>query len=393
MRVKILKYLFYLTLFSIIPGPLGILPLGIGQVNVYVTDIFVGFIGLIWITNIRQAIKIIKADTVAKYFCIFLSIATLSLIFSPINMNMSEKIISGLYLIRLLAYFFVYLTSRKLIKEKIISGDFILKLMILIGLILASLGWLQYFMYPDLRNLYYLGWDPHFKRIFSTYLDPNYFGLVLILTLISITSGWKKNFYVWSIVKSLFVFMTLMFTYSRSSYLALVCAVVYLMHVMKRFKFLPVILLLILISALLLPRPAGVGVQLERVFSIETRVENWQHAFKIFIDHPILGIGFNTVRYAKNQYNFGQDNLIDNHAGAGFDNSFMFIAVTTGILGLSSFLIFFYNTFQRADIWAKTSLIAIIIHSLFLNSFFLPWVMVWMWVILAIGRDSSTSSG
>ncbi len=383
MKLKILKYLYYLGLFSLIFGPLGTIPLGIPQVNVYFTDIIIGLICLIWTTNIKQAIQLIRIDPIARYFCLFVAISAFSLIFSPIHMNLGEKLVSGLYIVRLFSYFFIYLTARLLIREKRITSESILKMLMITGLILSSLGWLQYFFYPDLRNLYYLGWDPHFKRIFSTFLDPNYFGLMMVLTLITLFT-WKESRRNTFQVTRIFIFLTLMFTYSRSSFLALAGAVIYFSFAKRNFKLLGGIISIILISALLLPRPAGVGVQLERVFSIETRITNWQQAFKVFIDHPILGVGFNTVRFAKKTYNFGQDNLSESHAGAGFDNSFLFIAATTGIVGLLSFLFFLRQIFQKGKLFVKVSLMAIIVHSFFLNSLFFPWVMVWMWVIAAV---------
>lgn len=402
---KLLKYLVYLSILSIIVGPFGVLPLGIPQVNIYFTDIVIGLIGLIWIFKITQVINFIKTDSISKYFCIFAGITIISLILTPLNLNTGEKLISGLYIVRLFSYFLVYLTVKKLTSEKIIHPQLILKFLSVVGLILAGLGWLQYFLYPDLRNLYYLGWDPHFKRIFSTFLDPNYFGLVMVLALIVLfshpefISGSRQMLnrvqhdIVLNWISKLVIFTTLMFTYSRSSFLALIAAVVYIFAVKKKYKFIGGFLAIIIVSMLLLPRPGGVGVQLERVFSIETRIGNWQQALKVFSDHPVLGIGFNTIRYAKSQYNFGQDNLAESHAGAGFDNSFLFIAASSGIVGFLFYLLFFGKIFTKGSLLTKSSLVAIVVHSLFLNSLFFPWIMLWMWVLAGLGRDSPTSSG
>ncbi len=416
--IKLLRYLIYLLLASLILGPLGAVPLGIPQINIYFTDIIVGLIGLIWLINIRQTIRLIQSDPIAKYFLVFAGIATISLIFSPLNLALNERIISGLYIVRLIAYFSIYLTARYLTDSSTIGGirasraqlatpEVILSLLSIIGLILAGLGWLQYFLYPDLRNLYYLGWDPHFARIFSTYLDPNYFGLMMVLTFILLFE-FIENYYlkasrlsrryvgiarrIISLSLTAFIFLTLMFTYSRSSFLAFFAAIVYLSIKVKRIKIIMVIIIILALSMILLPRPGGAGVRLERVFSIETRIENWQQAFKIFADHPILGIGFNTVRYAKNLYNFGQDNLSESHAGAGFDNSFLFVASTTGFLGLATYLLFLRQVFRRGNLLVRMSLIAVIIHSFFLNSLFFPWVMLWMWVVLATGPAETDKS-
>ena len=114
---------------------------------------------------------------------------------------------------------------------------------------------------------------------------------------------------------------------------------------------------------------------------------------KIIVDHPILGVGFNAIRYAKTEYNFGQDNLFDNHAGAGFDNSFLFIAATTGLAGLLTFLLFLRQIFRKGNLFVKSSIVAIIVHSFFLNSLFFPWIMVWMWVVIATGPAPSKTRG
>lgn len=373
---KLLKYLIYLLFASLIAGPLGVIPLGIVQVNIYFADIVIGIIGLIWVSRVKDFVKIVKTDAIAKYFLAFVIIAIISLIFSPINLTINERFISGLYSVRLLAYFSVYLTVKQLVKVKTISVSIIEKLLVAAGLILAALGWVQYFLYADLRNLYYLGWDPHFARIFSTYLDPNYFGLIMILTLV--ISVWRKL--TW---QSIIIFATLMFTYSRSSYLAVVVSSIYFFYQKRKYGWIAMLIIIMFITIILLPRPAGVGVQLERVFSIETRIENWQQAFKIFADHPVLGIGFNTIRYAKIRYNLPQDNLAESHAGAGFDNSFLFVAATTGMVGLLSYLFFLRKISEKSNLLVRTTLVAIIIHSFFLNSLFFPWVMVWMWILVA----------
>lgn len=387
-----MKIIFYLCLFSMIIGPLGMLPLGITAVNIYLIDVLAGSLFFFHFTRVQKTLKFVKTDAISLYFLGFTALCLISLLFSPINLSLTEKIISGLYLVRLVSYFSIYLTTKQLIKAKEISASSILKSLIITSLIIAVFGWLQYFLYPNLRNLYYLGWDPHFKRIFSTFLDPNYLGLILVLALIAIYGSWDKKRGNGLIFFASFIFMTLMFTYSRSSFLSITLAVIYLAIQKRKLKFAIFITLLIFFSAILLPRPkGGVGVQLERIFSIETRIGNWQQAFKIFTDHPILGIGFNATRYAKMQYNIPQDNLSSNHAGAGFDNSFLFVAATTGLLGLLSYLFFLRQVFRLSNLWVKASFVAIIIHSFFLNSLFFPWVMMWMWILLATGPAARVS--
>lgn len=373
---KLLKYLFYLSLLSIAVGPLGVIPTGVTSVNLYLSDIFVASISFVLIAKLPVIINLIKEDKTAIYFLIFVAVGLISLIISPITLTISERLISGLYLIRLAAYFSVYLSARHLIKQKIIRSQSIVTYLTIVSAILMFLSWIQYAFYPNLRNLFYLGWDPHLKRIFASYLDPNYFGLIMVLALIIIKPP----------VLRLIGFVTLMFTYSRSSYMAFLSASIFYSILRKKYLLIGGVLVLLLISAGLLPRSEGIGVRLERVFSLVERVENWRQGIKMFTINPIVGTGFNTIRYAKRQYGISDADLLVSHAGAGFDNSFIFIAVSTGIAGLLIYLVFLREAYISGSFLAKMSLVAIVIHSMFLNSLFFPWVMLWMWAVLAYGE-------
>ncbi len=381
----ILKYLIYLVLISIIGGSVISFWIVFLKVDIYLTDIIAGLITLVWISKITTYFRIIKKDKISKCFLLFSLISLGSLFLTPINLNLNEKLISSLYLLRLLFYFNIYISILWLQEKKIITHREILKKLSIIGLLLSIIGWMQYFIYPDLRNLYYLGWDPHYKRIFSSFLDPNYFGIVQILNLILIffLYGYKK---IWSIFALIFTFLTILFTYSRGSFLALFAGFAYFCLKRSRIKFILLFLLIFIPSLFLLPRPFGIGVRLERVFSIQERILNYKQAWTIIRKNPFLGVGFNTLRYAKKQYGFLQEDWQTNHSGAGFDSSLLFIAATTGIIGLILYLFFLYRIFKDENLFTRVSLLTILVHSFTVNSLFYPWVMVWMWVILA-ARD------
>lgn len=390
-----LKYLFYLTLFSVILGPAVSLSLGIPAVNIYLTDILVGSLTIFWLLNIRKLIPLLKQNKIFHYFSFFVLAALISLFLSPIPLTFSERSISFLYLIRFTAYFSLYPTVLYLLQSKNIKTNNLINSLGLAGIGLAIFGWLGYFLYPDLRNLYYLGWDPHYKRIFGSFFDPNYFGLMMVLSLI-ILFTWKESlrntFQVaewtsgrWILI--ILTFISLMFTYSRSSYFALLATIFFYSIFKKKYILIGGAFIILIFSALILPRPGGVGVQLERIFSIEQRIENWKEGFKIFTDYPILGIGFNSVRYAKKQYGLGGEDLLVSHSGAGFDNSFLFVGVTTGLIGLLCYFFLLKQIYNSSGLLLKTSLIAIIVHSFFLNSLFFPWVMLWLWTIIGIKRQ------
>lgn len=374
---SVLKILFYFCLFSIVVGALVKLPPVPSVINIYMIDLAAGGMFVVWLFNSKEALKIVKGDRASRYFLLFVLIGLGSLVFSPLTFSFKEKVIAFLYLLRFFSYFSIYITVKHLVQNKLLTSERLIMYLGVVGVALAFLGWLQYMLYPDLRNLYYLGFDPHYKRFFASFFDPNYLGLLLTLSLIALFAQ-PSTAGTW-ILRSM-VYLAFAFTYSRSSFIALIMASFVYSVLKKQYLVLWTTILILSTTIFMLPRPGGVGVQLERTFSIVERFENGQRGLSIFLRHPLLGVGFNAVRYAKRKYGFTAEKEETDHAGAGFDNSFITVAVTTGILGLSVYLLFLRKLFQQGSLFARITLAAIITHSLFVNSLFLPWVMAWMWI-------------
>jgi len=130
----------------------------------------------------------------------------------------------------------------------------------------------------------------------------------------------------------------------------------------------------------LLPRPGGEGVNLLRLFSIEQRFDNYGEGFALWRRSPLLGVGFNTLRSVRNDF--------VSHSASGLDNSLLFVAATTGIIGLLFYLNLLRRLWQSGGEIVKLSLIAVIVHSFFQNSLFYPLVMIWLWLLVTINpRD------
>jgi O-antigen ligase len=378
------KIIHFFTLFpflALIGGPLLSITLG-NSINIYFSDIIVFAAFIYCAINRKGIVKVIRTESVIiKVFFLFSTVLFLSLIFSPLHLTINERVISGLYLCRFFLYFSIFIAFKLLFIKKAIKPIYITNSLIITGLVLSIIGWIQYFLYPDLRNLMYLGWDPHYMRIFSTYFDPNYLGLILVLTLISlstITNSVKK----W-IIGCLLV-ITLAFTYSRSSFLSLFFISVINLIFKKKWMTTALVGAVFIILLLLLPRPLGnESVKLERIFTLTERVTQWKEAGDIISNYPILGVGFNTLRFARRNLSLTSAEFLMGHSGAGVDNSFLFIGVTSGIIGLLSFIFLLIILFIKISYTAKLILGAILIHGFFLNSFFLPFVMMWFWLVIA----------
>lgn len=311
----------------------------------------------------------------------FWALALFSLIFSLVFFKLSEILIGLLYLIRFAVYgvfsFWVWEKTKKEADKKLLLNS-----LLTAGLFVALFGWVQYFLFPDLRGLYYYGWDDHLFRLVSTFLDPAFTGIILVLALI-IALLQKK----WPI--TFFLMLTLAFTYSRASYLAFALGILTLGLFTKKIKESLFLLSSFLILILFLPRPAGEGVRLERVNSPLLKLTNYQESLVLSQKSPLWGLGFNNLCIAKQKFLNNQTQT--SHACSGLDSSFFFILATTGIWGLVLILDFSHSVLQgtKHNLFGTVFLVsalAAIFHSLFTNTLFYPWVMGWLFMLLAISR-------
>ncbi len=338
-----------------------------------------------------------------KSICLFLLVALVSMLINVSSLKNYEIIPSFLYLIRWVIYAGVYfsvLSLDKSVKSKI-------PLMLTSsGAVVLLLGFAQYFLYPNLRNLIYAGWDEHLYRMFSSFLDPNFAGAFFVLYFIFLLGIISKTFKEndWIAKSSLLLLggasaMGIFLTFSRSAYLMLgvgLLAWVFLQN-KKKISLLIILFLFILGAVYLLVGPKSEGTNLLRITSTEARIPAAKTAFMIFQKNPIFGVGFNSYRYASQKYSFvGQPNNYPNHAGAGTDNSLLFILATTGVFGFLSYVFIWLRVLQIAkeknkkDVFGSVltvSLISLFVNTLFINSLFYTFIMLWMWTLIAYVED------
>lgn len=269
-----------------------------------------------------------------------------------------------------------------------------IKFLAYISLCFAALGFLQFTLYPDLRNIEYLGWDPHYFRLTSTLFDPNFAGLILVLGVLVWMYVWDNKHVIAGIVAIGLLITALYVTYSRSSYIALLTGTsVYLL--LRWFSgkrgILPFVSVMILGIfggiIMLLPKPGGDTLLLTRMNSTVSRIDNWRQSISLIRSSPVFGYGFNYTPYIP------ESNLADSgtysRAGGGIDNSFLLLAVMTGIPGLLLYVWFHFGitrvAFRKGNgisVLFLASQSAIAIHSIFVNSQFYPWILFW-YAILA----------
>lgn len=347
------------------------------QIALYLHDVLLGVIYLLTLKYIKKPIKFPKRfHPFIKSLIFFSTTLVISLLLwipgKEINLTLGL-----LYLIRFIFYSLIFPTFYILRKNKVITKNLLLSLLA-VGTALMLIGLLQRIFIPDTRNFTLLGWDNHLYRSIGSLLDPNFLGLLLVLTLVIAK---QLKFKHKSTIIGLLVF-TLLLTYSRSSYIAFILAVITLGIVKKNKKVVSYSIGIIIMGALLLPRPGGEGIRLERTASIFTRLESQKKSLQIFQSHPIFGIGFNNYKaFVSNSVKY---DFVPSHP-SGPDNSFLLILITTGIAGTTSFLVFAYHllkSFKKNPV-VIPSIIAIATHSMFNNSLFYPWVLIWIFTLLS----------
>ncbi|MBL7078441.1 O-antigen ligase family protein [Candidatus Shapirobacteria bacterium] len=380
------KTFLFLILIIFPLGQLVRLPLGWLMVNIYLQDLFV--LGLAVSFLKREGLKGLRVSKLFQSFRPFLIISVLSLAINIPVWGGRNTLTGSLYLVRYLAYFFIFLTV-----EGFNQGEKkqVLKMLFLSGWLAAVLGLIQYFIYPDFRSWELFNWDPHLYRVVGTFWDPGFTGMIYLQALVLIVIlNWSKikninwRFFSFWVLP---IYLALVLTYSRSVYLALLIAIGVIAWFKKTKKFFLVGSGILLVTIIFLPRLSSIGTKIERRDSVYSRLENWRHSLTIVRQNPLLGVGFNNYRWAQKEAGFLEDDWEKNHAGAGADSSILFILATTGIFGLIAYLLFFKELLRGSGLLILATFIPWLIHSFFNNSLFYPWLIIWGWIVLGAVSD------
>lgn len=354
---------------SILIGQLIKIPLGVGGISIL--DLAVLLLTIWGLINLK--FRLTKPPSFLKTGLVFTFIALTSSILSPLQLDINERIISFMYLVRFLSYLLLgWIITSNGFKDLLSQKFFIIS-----GVLLSIIGIFQILIYPDLGFLQQSGWDPHFYRAVSTFLDPNFLGAFLVISLLLIFQN-RAMALKWYIFSCILIFLALLLTFSRSSYLMFFISTLTLGILQKSKK---IILTSIVLSAMLLggfhiytltvsePR------NIDRTKSATFRINTWQQGLTIFQQSPILGVGYNNYRYALKEYNLAGDDFLSSHGSTSNDSSLLFVLATTGVVGLLSFLTFLYFIAKNNEI-TSALILGVFTHSIFNNSLFYPPILL-----------------
>lgn len=314
---KVLLFLIFLS-FSL--GQLGRISFLDQQINFYFYELFLAVFCFFKLLNLNKK-KIINKLINLKIIFIFLGYLLFSFFLNINQFTGIENLISFLYWLRLSFYFLVLIT---LDEEDLKFGIRIFFYLTVISSLI------QYFLYPNLRNLIYLGWDPHQFRLFGLFFDTYLAGAIYGLGFFYFLYSPKKTFLDYMMLFFYFIFIFM--TFSRITYISLFFTLfIYYFFYQKRKRFFIFLFSAALVIIILLPKPSGAGVDLGRFFSIKSRMVDYQLGLNWWQKKPIFGWGYNRIRYLKKD--------LFSHSGASFHSSFLIILVTAGLIGLILFIL------------------------------------------------------
>lgn len=357
--------------------------------TLHLTDIIVGFIAFVYLvfnfTNFRQ--KIYKG-TLGYYLIGFIILAGLSLLINLSSASTKDVVRGFLYLIRYFSYTILFFAILYLLQSKVFTKSELLKKLKFAGLLTALFALIQYFIQPDARALKNFGWDDHYFRSIGTFLDSGFLGIILVLfTLILFSQEWRREELKTKITTIFLSLTTLVMTFSRSSILALLTGLFIINIVRRKLLLTSAVLVYVGVCLYFIPKPGGEGVKLTRSSTIYSRVDNFNEFTRVGLERPLFGQGFNLINRKDSN-----DSIDNSHSKFGVDSSFLFVFITTGVVGLSAFLFLIFKILKVG--WKQKnsvqgvllicSLSSILIHSLFQNSLFYPWVLGWLMILLAI---------
>jgi O-antigen ligase len=124
-----------------------------------------------------------------------------------------------------------------------------------------------------------------------------------------------------------------------------------------------------------------------------TRVASWIRAIRIFSDHPVLGIGFNTYAFVQESYGY----VRLGNGTYSVDGGLLFIALMTGLVGVSVYIAMLVIVVRRCrHVWRSADAplefralatgiaagtVALCVHSVFVNSLLTSFVMEPLFVL------------
>jgi hypothetical protein len=412
--------LLRLSLAVLLTGQLGRIPIISGDVKeapLLLNDALVMIVVAALLITVLRTRRLVLDET-SRLSLLFAAIGGVSAVLAVprFGLSVGELVFSLAYLARWVAYFAVYVAAINwLARTDIYRMWRTVEAMVLV---FAGFGILQSAFLPGFAQMVFpdsrvgVDWDYQGHRLVSTFLDPNFAGvmiaMVIAIQLALLAAGHQVE--LWKLV---ILGCALILTVSRSSVLSLLIGVALMTvgwGISRRVLRLSIAVALLMVP--LLPWVINYAVSLNK-FTVDasalTRVVSWLMALRLVADNPLIGVGFNTIGFVQRAYG----GTVEGGGAFGFDGGLLFVAVVSGILGLSVYSLMVVRVLKRCGrlyrdeelapferglaLGVASATVILVFHSLFVNSIVYPFLMHVTWVLWAmvavLARSAVSSSG
>jgi O-antigen ligase len=349
----------------------------------------------------------LRLDAVALIATAFAAMGGLTAIAGVwrLGLTVSDLVISLAFLARWLLYFGVYIVVINSIRERDVLPVWAALENVTVAF--AAFGLVQSAFIPNFAQRFYpesvpgVDWDVQGHRLVSSFLDPNFAGMLIVMVLLvelgMLSVGGRVSRW-----KPLLLVVALIATLSRSSILGFVLGlgtIIMIRGLSKRVMGFVAVCCAGMIA--LLPALIRFAAQYNKTTfsdpSAVGRLISWAHQLTVFLEHPIIGIGFNTWGPIARERGW----VTVANTSLGIEGGLLFVAALTGVVGLVLYLgILMAGAVRARRVWRDQNrqphergiaiampaiAIAYVFHSLFTNSLFHPFLMEPFWILWGIG--------
>jgi O-antigen ligase len=282
----------------------------------------------------------IRLDRPILLFAGFVAVNALAITVAAVRFGLTagEVAFSSLYLIRWSLYATLYLFALTALRRT--AAPRIIRAAVTVCAVFAAFGIFQsiflpnfaFIVYPDATP--YIDWDIQGNRLVSTFLDPNFAGAFIMFGLLyaHAQSADRKPSYP---LLALF-WVALILTLSRSSIIATVVGLGLLTIRTRTFGrlFVPVASFA-LVATLAADRLIQFAASYNKLTLFDAsalaRLGDWVLAWRIFIDNPLIGVGYNTFGVIRTAYGSPASGSM----AFGSDGGILYMAAVSGIVGVA----------------------------------------------------------
>jgi O-antigen ligase len=339
----------------------------------------------------------IHLDLSARYLGAFVASNILAIAVSTLRFGLDSTavVFSTLYLLRWSMYAGLYVFALTALRTS--AAPRLIALTVGVCTVFAVFGIFQsiflpnfaFIVYPD--AIPYVDWDVQGNRLVSSFLDPNFAGAFILFGLLyAHARGATLDRQPYPLLAVFWV--ALILTLSRSSILAAIVGLGIVTVRTGNFRklFLPV-LILALVGWLAADQLMSFAAQYQKLTvadpSALRRLAAWLLAWRVFVDNPILGIGYNTFGVVRGAYSASTAG----NAAFGSDGGLLYVAAVSGIVGVALLGRVFWRltrlglrTYREKQLPPNVRVLgltlhawipSLILHSAASNSIFYPFVI------------------